>query len=290
MDQRIRQLAFPGNIMAAVNNIWTGLVFPFLAGGSVIGGLAFINQGSIGGYENVTLFTLMLPTLFGGATTAVVTWLLKTGKFHLRRQRATERELARTEAKYREIIEGTTDLVTIVDQNGQITFVNHMAREIFGLSPGDCLGRSAFDFIHPEDMDATTKAFQQWLEKEDPTVSFENRQVHVDGSFRHMQWIIQHYRDNSDSAQGFMSTARDITAQKNLEAQLRQSQKLEVVGQLTGGVAHDFNNLLAVMMGNAEMLQDKVSGDPEAERELNAISIAVERAAALTERLLAFSR
>jgi PAS domain S-box-containing protein len=276
--------------MAAANNIWTGLVIPFLAGGLVVGGLAVINLGAIAGYENVTLFTLMLPTIFGGLAGAAIAWVLQKDKLQSTRQLAAEQELAKTEARYREIIESTTDLITIVDGDGRLTFVNHMSQQIFGLSPEDCIGRSAFDFIHPEDMEATTAAFQHWLESDQPSISFENRQVHQDGSSRHMLWNIQHHRADNGDAPGFMSTARDISEQKNLEAQLRQSQKLEVVGQLTGGVAHDFNNLLAVMMGNAEMLEDAVSGDKDAERELQAIAKAIDRAAALTGQLLAFSR
>ncbi len=82
----------------------------------------------------------------------------------------------------------------------------------------------------------------------------------------------------------------DVTEQKKLEKQLRQSQKMEAVGQLTSGVAHDFNNLLAVMLGNAELLEDVIEEDEEAEDNIRAIKEAVNRASSLTGRLLAFSR
>jgi PAS domain S-box-containing protein len=85
-------------------------------------------------------------------------------------------------------------------------------------------------------------------------------------------------------------TVRDITERKALEEQLRQSQKMEVVGHLAGGVAHDFNNLLAVMIGNAEILQDQAGLDERARRSVEALIKAVDRSADLTQRLLAFSR
>lgn len=87
-----------------------------------------------------------------------------------------------------------------------------------------------------------------------------------------------------------VSIISDISERKNLEEQLRQSQKMEVVGHLAGGVAHDFNNLLGVMIGNAEMLKPLADGDDSAERNVDAIIRAVSRGASLTQRLLSFSR
>ena len=276
--------------MAPEINKWTRIALPSLFGGLFFAGAAAVNQGVFLRHDDISLPTLLLPFIIGLSVIGVFSWLLFNNREQRGKQLAAEEELLQSEARYRDIIEGTTDLVTVVDGKGRFLFVNHMAEKVYGYSAEDCIGKLAFDFIHPDDRDETMAAFGQWLEKKEPTVTFENRQMHRDGSFRHMQWIIQYHRGHKGDAAKFMSTARDITEQKNLEAQLRQSQKLEVVGQLTGGVAHDFNNLLTVMMGNAEMLEDKVKGDVEAAGELKAISIAVERAAALTERLLAFSR
>jgi len=82
----------------------------------------------------------------------------------------------------------------------------------------------------------------------------------------------------------------DISERKHLEDQLRQSQRMEAVGQLTGGIAHDFNNLMGVMIGNVELLEDKVGGDENVAKNIQAIIAAVERGSSLTSRLLAFSR
>ena len=95
--------------------------------------------------------------------------------------------------------------------------------------------------------------------------------------------------DNGDIVK-MIGTAQDVTERKTLEAQLLQSQKMEVVGHLAGGVAHDFNNLLGVMIGNAEMLQNRVEEDEKSRRYVDVLLKAVDRGASLTQRLLAFSR
>ncbi len=89
---------------------------------------------------------------------------------------------------------------------------------------------------------------------------------------------------------GILGTYEDITQVKETERNLLQAQKMEVVGQLTGGIAHDFNNLLAIMMGNAELLEDRVKGDEKARQQIEKLLTTIDRASALTTRLLAFSR
>ena len=149
--------------MVSKVNKWFFLFGMFLLGCVVVGGLAVINQGAIGGYENVTIFTLMLPTVFGGITAAGITWVLQHSEIRKQQIQTAENQLLESEARYKEIIEGTTDLISVVDSTGNFTFVNQMANTVFGLSPEECLGKSAFDFIHPDDRDATTRAFQGWL-------------------------------------------------------------------------------------------------------------------------------
>lgn len=96
--------------------------------------------------------------------------------------------------------------------------------------------------------------------------------------------------DESGTFCGYRGTGSDITEQKSLEDQLRRSQRMDAVGQLTGGIAHDFNNLLGVMVGNAEILGSQIDEDEPSRRNVEAIIKAVDRGASLTQRLLAFSR
>ena len=109
----------------------------------------------------------------------------------------------------------------------------------------------------------------------------------ADGTFRSFVMTKFPVFDLDGNVTGVGTTNQDITNQKRAEEQLRQSQKLEVVGQLTAGVAHDFNNMLAVIWGNADLLEDELGED---NRQLAAVFHATKRCADLTQRLLAFSR
>ncbi len=84
--------------------------------------------------------------------------------------------------------------------------------------------------------------------------------------------------------------AADVASQKRLEEQLRQSQKMEAIGQLTGGISHDFNNLLSVILGNCEIVKSNLAHDDESQKDLDAIIKSINRGSELTQRLLAFSR
>lgn len=209
----------------------------------------------------------------------------------------TERELVVSRRQYQNLVEGTPDLITRVDKEGRLVFVNHAALNIFGVSPEECIGRLVFDFVHPEDRELTIKTFQDWLDGSKESFTFENRQVGIFGQEHFMSWSIRSEKDENGIVQGFAGTAHDITNRKRaeeekvkLESQLQQAQKMESVGRLAGGVAHDFNNLLTVILGGAHLaLSELEPGQPLYEY-VTLIQNAGEKSAVLTQQLLAFAR
>ncbi len=135
--------------------------------------------------------------------------------------RLTEAALRENEELYRVFVEGTDDLITQVDNLGNFIYINHTAEKIFGLPQEELIGRSAFDFVHPDDREATKQAFQGWLQSNVSSITYENRQVSQTGAVASMLWTINVHHDQYGQVNYMNSIARDITDLKASEAQLQ---------------------------------------------------------------------
>ncbi|HZU51161.1 MAG TPA: PAS domain-containing protein, partial [Sphingomicrobium sp.] len=182
------------------------------------------------------------------------------------------------------------DLLAVIGADGIFRRANPAWRTILGYSASEVEGRSFLDLIWPEDASMTQEGLDRAASADDLT-AFENRYRHADGTPR---WISWHTAVEGDLVYAY---GRDITSQKeqataleNAQEALRQSQKLEAMGQLTGGVAHDFNNLLTPIMGSLDMLQQRGVGGAREQRLISGALQSAERARTLVQRLLAFSR
>lgn len=141
----------------------------------------------------------------------------------LREQMARlERDLAR----FRSIIEDTDLLVAEVDADGLFTYVNPTAQQVFGYAPEECIGRSALEFIHPEDLERTRQAFADWVQRRERAVTIENRVVHRNGSVSHMLWSITLHYDEQGQVQQATSIAYDIGTLHQLRSELRESRTM----------------------------------------------------------------
>ncbi|WP_373866709.1 PAS domain-containing protein [Methylobacterium oxalidis] len=186
----------------------------------------------------------------------------------------------------------STDVMLVARFDGAIVAVNPAWTTLFGWSEAELIGRSFMDLVHPDDA-ASTAATAGDLSAGSVIPRFENRYRHRDGSYRWLSWT-------AVPDESFIhAVGRDVQVEKEAaealartEEALRQSQKMEAVGQLTGGIAHDFNNLLTGIAGSLELLQTRMSQGrmTDLDRYINAAQGASRRAAALTHRLLAFSR
>lgn len=129
-------------------------------------------------------------------------------------------------ARYRTFVEGTDDLIIQVDATGAFRYVNPSAERVFGYTPAQCIGMSAFDLIHPDDRLRTQYAFQTWLQNHEQSATFENRLIHRDGRAFHMLWTINLHYDDQGQLQVANAICRDITAYKQQIEQLLQSETL----------------------------------------------------------------
>lgn len=229
---------------------------------------------------------MILFVAIGGS---VVTRMMSArGEQILREQRLVE-QLRESEEYYRALIENASDLIVVVDEHGTHRYVSPSYERVLGYDPRELVGRSAWELVHPEDMAAVGDAFQKFAALPGTRTQMVLRVRHADGTWRTVNAIAQNFLHDA-AINGIIVTAQDETERRRLEMQFQQSQKMEAVGKLAGGVAHDFNNLLTVILGNVAMLMNEHSSSTQDRETLTEVQDAALRAAALTRQLLAFSR
>ncbi|MDW8144823.1 MAG: PAS domain S-box protein [Roseiflexaceae bacterium] len=135
-------------------------------------------------------------------------------------------QLERDLARFRAMIEDTDLLIAEVDANGIFTYVNPVARHIFGYAPEECIGRSLFEFVHPDDAEHTRQAFIDRSQRRERTAVIENRVVHCDGSFSHKLWSITFQYDEHGQVRRATSIAHDISKLYQLRSELRESRAM----------------------------------------------------------------
>ena len=202
-------------------------------------------------------------------------------------------ELIAAESRYRTLVERLPAITYIAElgAHGRWHYVSPQIQSMLGFSPEEWLANSSnwIDGVHPEDRESVLAVEEHFLKKRDLFRAEYRMHARHGGIlwFRDEAVMLPSAEDQPNLMQGVMY---DITAHKRLEDQLRQSQKMEAVGLLAGGVAHDFNNLLMLIQGHNERLRSSLGTGAAAQRESAGIEQAVTRAASLTGRLLSFSR
>src|ERR1700753_3566939 len=206
-------------------------------------------------------------------------------------------ELNRSESQFKTLVGGVTDYALyMLDPSGIVSNWNAGGERIKGYSAGEIVGQHFSKFYTPSDRanDRPAKALRIALE----TGHYEEEgwRVRKDGSFFWASVVIDPIRSDAGELIGYAKITRDITERKQsqeklaeVQKQLAESQKLEALGQLTGGVSHDFNNLLMIIAGNIHTIKKEITSDKSV-RALQSIEAASQRAASLTRQLLSFAR
>jgi len=216
----------------------------------------------------------------------------------LTERRAAEESLRLSEESFRLLVQGVTDYaVYMLDPQGRVTNWNAGAQRIKGYAPDEVIGEHFSRFYTEEDRAAGEPARALRVATEEGRFEKEGVRVRKDGTRFWAHVIIDPIRSASGDLLGFAKITRDITerreaqeALENAREALFQSQKLEAIGQLTGGVAHDFNNLLMAILGSLELVRKRLPHDTKVTPLIDNAVMAAERGAALTQRMLAFAR
>jgi PAS domain S-box-containing protein len=215
----------------------------------------------------------------------------------------TERQVAQqtlrdTARQFRTLIGGVTDYALfMLDPNGLVVNWNAGAERIKGYSADEIIGQHFSRFYTDRDRAAGLPARALQVAAQEGRYEVEGWRVRKDGSLFWANAIIDRITDENGTVIGFAKITRDITERRNAQmalqeaqAQRAQAQKMEALGQLTGGVAHDFNNLLMIVGGHLQSLKKLVADDEKGRRAAEAIELATKRGATLTRQLLTFSR
>ena len=204
------------------------------------------------------------------------------------RKRAQE-ALADSEARYRAAFEQAGVGMVEVDLQGRYLRVNPAFAELVGRPAHDILGRTIIELTHPDDREADSNAFRRMVDGHAP-VRRQKRYMRPDGSVAICNLAAALVRDSSGRPLYAVTVAQDVTAQRRLEEELRQAQKMEAVGQLAGGIAHDFNNLLTAIIGYADLLRASDGSPTIVKEDAAAIKATAARGAELARNLLTLAR
>jgi PAS domain S-box-containing protein len=210
----------------------------------------------------------------------------------LRRRDRAERAVRRAQARFKTLFEHAPDGLFIVHANAEGLFryeaVNPAFCKGLGVEPDQVLGRPAGVTLSPGDAQSLQASYAACLREQRPT-SFSVTSIGPNGP-REWQGLVAPVPDTRDGEALLVGSARDVTERNRAEAEQRQAQKMDAMGQLTAGIAHDFNNLLQVVLGGLEMAGERLGGDAEAAAQLDLAHGAARRGAALTARLLTAAR
>jgi two-component system, cell cycle sensor histidine kinase and response regulator CckA len=204
--------------------------------------------------------------------------------FDVTSQHATDRALAELAA----IVSSTSEAIIGKSLGGTVTSWNAAAERMYGYPAEEIIGRG-ISLLIPDDRADELPSILEQIGRGEMVRPYETVRVRKDGTRLDVALTVSPIRDASGAAVGASTIARDITDRRRLEEQLRQSQKMEAVGNLAGGIAHDFNNILLVIRGHSAVLLRDL-GDERLHDSVQQIDRAAERAAEFTHQLLAFSR
>ncbi len=204
-------------------------------------------------------------------------------------RRKAREAIRRSEEHFRSLIENASDIITVVDPHGVIHYTSPSVERMLGHAANRLDHHNLLDFVHPDDTDGLADALADSADAGHAPAAVEFRFRHGDGAWRILEGIAEGLREDTDGRR-IVVNSRDITERREFEERLAQTQKMNALGQLTGGVAHDFNNLLTVILGFASMAQRDPSDPERIETCLSEVVKAAEKATQLTSQLLAFSR
>lgn len=168
-------------------------------------------------------------------------------------RREAQKALKKSEAKYRELVEGVDELITQIDKEGHIVFINHMADTILGIPPEQCIGRSVIDFIHPDDRQETIQWFNESIGKQITSATYNNRRINQNnGTIHNLQWTCNFHYDSEGSLANLSAFATDISTLVKAKEEAEKTMGLQ--GQFLANMSHEIRTPLNVIIGMNQLI------------------------------------
>jgi PAS domain S-box-containing protein len=263
------------------------LTVPLRIKGDVIGVVQVVDMEA-GRFDKTDL--TLLETLAGSAAIAIENArLYEKGQKEIRIRKKTEEALRESENRYRTVLEANPDSVIVYDMEGRVTYLNPTFTRVFGWSLEERSGKKMDMFVPEEDWPATNIMIERMLAGEDVS-GIEPRRFTKAGDIIPVSISGAIFNDREGNPAGSVVNLRDISEQKRLEAQIQQSQKLEAIGTLAGGIAHDYNNLLMGILGNLSLISFDLDSSHPYYIKLKNIEKYIKSGAQLTKQLLGFAK
>lgn len=210
--------------------------------------------------------------------------------FEVTERKRVERELRESRQLLRTVLDTAPSLIWVKDRNGRITMANQAFADLRGIRVDELEGSNSNEYLSKEQAARFNEDDRQVLDSLEEKFIPQESVTDSEGNERWLQTIKRPLSVPGTDDPHVLGVAIDITDRKRLENQLRQSQKIEAIGQLAGGIAHDFNNLLNGVLGYSGLLKHRYGGDPEISKIADRIEQAGQRAQQLTEKLIGFAR
>ncbi len=206
-------------------------------------------------------------------------------------RKQTEAALYQSEAKFRELVESSSDLIWEVDKKGIYTYVSPQLETILGYTQKEIIGKTPFDLVPENEAKNISAIFPLLVKAKKTILSIESVTSH---KTEKRQVILETsgapFFDEDGEIAGYRGISRDITLRKQTEEELQKLQKLKSVGTLAGGIAHDFNNILTGIFGNIELAKLNIPPDHKSHTYIENAHQALQRATHLTNQLLTFAK
>jgi PAS domain S-box-containing protein len=205
-------------------------------------------------------------------------------------RRQAEEALQQSEQRLQIVFSESPLGIALVGTDGRPILTNSALQKMLGYTGAELSRMSFRDFTHPDDCAKDTELYGQLIQGTRKSYQLEKRYIRKGGQVIWARLSVSLARETQGHAVFAIGMVEDITERRQMEAQFVEAQKMEVIGQLAGGVAHDFNNIIGIIMGYSDLMLEQTSLDHEFRNKLETIRAAAERAAGLTRQLLIFSR